>query len=70
MQEPLAAAFFLIDAFSETPGGGGGPDLVAVFKTVRDRLGHAIHSHRNSINSRIDHTLGQGIAREAHEMQA
>ena len=69
MLNSLPTACSLAKAFSKTADRRFNSDFVAVFKAVRHCFGHAVHPHRDAINSRIDHTLRQRIAREAHEMQ-
>jgi len=70
MPNTLASASSLAKAFSKTADHRFNSDFIAVFKRVRHCFGHAVHPHWDAINSHIDHTLRQRIAREAHETQA
>jgi hypothetical protein len=70
MPKTLASASSLAKAFSKTADRRFNSDFVAVFKAVRHCFGHAVHPHWDAINSHIDHTLRQRIAREARETQA
>lgn len=70
MLNSLTTASSLAKAFSQTADRRFNPDLVAVLKAVRNCFGHAVHPHRDAINSRIDHTLRQRVPGEANEAQS
>ena len=70
MLNSLPTASSLAKTFSKTADRRLNSDFIAVFKRVRHSFSHAVHPHWNAINSGIDHTLRQRIARKAHDMQA
>jgi len=68
MLESLAATFPLSD--SQRLNREAWANLPAVLETVGNRFGHAVDANGYAINSRVDHALGQSIARKPDEPQS
>jgi hypothetical protein len=67
--ESFAATSSLSDTFSQRLNRKAWANHSAVLKPVGNRFGHAVDANGHAINSRVDHVLGQGIARKPDEAQ-
>jgi hypothetical protein len=70
MLESFAATFSLSDTFSQRLNRKAWANLSAVLKAVGNRFGHAVDANGHAINSRVDHVLGQGMARKPDQAQS
>jgi hypothetical protein len=68
--ESFAATFSLSDTFSQRMNRKAWAHHSAVLQAVGNRFGHAVDANGHAINSRVDHVLGQGIARKPDEAQS